>query len=363
MANYRLRIGPSSLPAWLSGVAVNEVVAIPGTDGAGGAAVDAFNGWAYRASTREIYIAAAGGHSDSSDNRVVSLNLNADSPAWGVRAADPPAALDGRASEAGDVVEDATHYADGRPSSRHLYHYLRWSETQNRVMLMGCYAPFGGSVTTRNSVDGFNPDTNLWDAAGTFDDITAGRYGNAHQATDTWALWESSQSRFWTASTAAWSNPSVSYSSTWIRFPWAWDSSRSQLFGLAIGDSQGSGTDLRAIRHAGTTQTDITLNSISGALAQFESDAGEYPGMDCDEANDCFLWYDGRSTRAGRFYKITPNSGTIWDIEIISVTGDAVPATPSSGINSRFSYVDFGGVKGFVFMPSSAAGCYFLRTA
>lgn len=341
------------VPSWASAAAVNQIVTIPGTTGAGGAAVDAFCGWVYRPGTKTIYIAAAGGHNDSSDNRVVALDLRVNSPSW--------VAL--KANTGSNSITDQAYQPDGTPSSRHTYHYHRWSEQQQRVMLMGCYAPYGPGVFTFNILDGFNPATGLWDAQGTWANTGAGLYANAHDPNgDSWAIWGSTVRR-WNAASATWSSVTVSTVGSAIRFPWAWDSLRNQFYGLAIGDSQGGGTDLRSTRQNGTTQSAITFSAgSSAALAQFQSGDGQYPGMDYDAANDRFVWYDGRGAQAGKIFTITPNGTTTWDMAVLTTTGATLPATNGGGLQNKLTYVDFGTVKGFVLMPNASAGCYFLRT-
>jgi len=74
-------------PKWLAGKPVNAWLPIPNTSGAGGAAACAFSGMTLKPSTSEVIIAAAGGHGDSSDNRVVSIKLSADAPQWVQRCA------------------------------------------------------------------------------------------------------------------------------------------------------------------------------------------------------------------------------------------------------------------------------------
>jgi hypothetical protein len=343
------------VPTWASAAAVNQIVTIPGTAGAGGAAVDAFCGWVYRPSAKTIYIAAAGGHNDSFDNRVVALDLRTNSPAW----------VTLKANTGSNLVLDQAYQPDGTPSSRHTYHYHRWSEQQQRVMLMGCYAPYGPGVFTFNILDGFNPATNTWDAQGTWANTTAGFYANAHDPNgDSWALWGGSSARRWNASSATWSTVTITNVGSAIRFPWAWDSLRNQFYGLAIGDSQGGGTDLRSTRMVGTVQSAITFSAGStAALVQFQSGDGQYPGMDYDAANDRFVWYDGRGAQAGKIFTITPNGTTVWDMAVLTTTGATLPATNGGGLNNKLTYVDFGTVKGFVLMPNASAGCYFLRTA
>jgi hypothetical protein len=71
-----------SLPAWRVGLPLLQWTEIPGTSGAGGDAIDPWGALAENKATAELYIAASGGHNDSSDNRVVSISLMSDAPTW-----------------------------------------------------------------------------------------------------------------------------------------------------------------------------------------------------------------------------------------------------------------------------------------
>jgi len=341
---------PVGTPAWASAVAVGQIKAV-GATGAGGSAVNAFSGWAYRPDTNEIFIAAAGGHLDSFDNRVVSCDLMASSLAWTTR----------KASTGSGSVTDNAYQADGTPSSRHNYQETRWVAAQNRIMLFGCYAPYGPGVTTPAVVDGFNPTTNTWDAAGTWTGMTAGYYGRTQEGNgDVWAMLNVSTRKF-TASTGVWSDPGTTLASNWVRFPWAY--SGSYLFGLCWGDGQGFNSGVSALKHVSNVQTTVTFNA-SSAYTQFQADTPQYAGMDYCTTDGKFYFYDGRGSAAGRIFTVTPNGGTTWDMGTFTAgSGSDTPAaTVSAGINNRWTFITVGTAKGFLFMPSSSAGLYFLRT-
>jgi hypothetical protein len=150
------------LPAWLAGKPLNEIFEIPGTAGAGGAQVDAYSNIAIQRSTSTVFAGLCGGHSDSSDNRVVSLDLRADSPTWVLRKA------------ASTVpVENVNYYPDGTPSSRHVYQHVHVIEQLNRLMFFGMRFGYGGGTPVSGQVDGFNLTTNEWDPAGTWASVPA----------------------------------------------------------------------------------------------------------------------------------------------------------------------------------------------
>jgi len=353
------------LPTWLQGAAINEWVEISGTSGAGGSAVDAFSGLGVRENTAELFILAAGGHFNSSDNRAISLDLTASAPTWTQRIA-----------ASSSVQQDVPFYSDGKPSSRHTYYTTHWVPHHSRMMLVGAPYVYGTAVSFQD-VTGYNPAGPSWDADSTYSDTpAAGVFGAVKDGDGN--IWSEAGARKWDVATDTWSTAisPPGNETTQVRFPWAYDSLRDQLFGLCLADGQGFtgwGTNLRAVKMscAGTpTQVAVTFNA-SAALDDLIADDPQYAGMDYDAANDRFLFYDGYSTRAGRCYIVTPNSGTTWDVSVLTLgAGSATPpSTPGtkginfSGICSRFRYIDLGSVKGFVLLPQASSNLYFLRTA
>ena len=340
--------GGSLNPTWFTGHALNEWFVIPGTQGAGGSAVNAYSGMALREDTSELWIAAAGGHSDSADNRVVSLDLRLDAPTWVLRKA---------ASTL--IANDVPHYPDGAPASRHLYQTIHWVPSVHRVMLVGNR---GGYPNAHHypKVDGFNPDTNSWDPAGTWADEAAAftgmvRDGNGHIWTNGFTVFAPEKN--------TWSEPLTSHPIP-IRFPVAYDSRRNQLFSLMWADGQGYGTpafNSSRIPMGGTTQYKVTL-APSAALTRLQGLAPVYAAMVYDTGNDRFLFYDGRAA-PGEVFVVTPGATddapySVSTLEL-GAGSAALPATVGAGINSRFRYVP--ALRGIVVMPDARQPLYFLR--
>jgi hypothetical protein len=355
---YAGRTAAPLIPAWSVGVSVNEVKALSGTvPSASG--IDGYSGWAYNADAKQIIYGAVGGHSDGLDNSVNMLDLNQDTLSWVQLKA---------ATSVGFFVDNASHFSNGDPNSRHTYAYSHWAPTYRggSFVTLGCYAPATGS-TAFNTCDSYSPSLGTWAPANSMDPCQGGHYGNARMGNgDVWALW-SNTSRFWTEATATWSNPSVTYAGLFCRFPWAWDSNRNQLYGLCMWDGQGvgAGTDIRSVKMSGTVQTAIALSG--SGFAQFQADTianrGLYAGMTFDPVNDRFYWYAGHGSAAGRIYVITPNATNTWTIEILTTTGASIPVAHSNGINAKITWVDLGLVKGIFCMPAGRTnGCYFIRT-
>ena len=344
------------LPTWLSGKPLNEWFTISGTSGAGGSAVQAYSGMTVRDDTSEIFIAAAGGHFDSSDNRVVSLDLRQDAPSWTTRMA-----------ASASVQQDVARYADGKPTSRHTYHSTQWCAPRSRLLLQGVQFAYGNAFTFYN-FEAFNPATNVWESSGYLADIPAGaNYGAARDNNGNTL----SQNGFrkWTQATdtfsAAISPPGAA--ATQVRFPWAYDPTRTQWFGMAYGDGQNDtswGAFIRGVKmsNSGLTQVAVTFNS-SAALTQLNADAPAYAALIYDPDNDRFLFCSGQTGREGVVYVVTPNASSVWDVSILAQGGGSLtpPNSGTGGLLGRFQHVP--AYKGIAFMPDKTANLYFMRLA
>jgi hypothetical protein len=341
---------PAGMPAWMAGATVGQWIEIPGTGGAGGAAVQAYSGCAYNESTNEILIAAAGGHSDSFDNRVVSLRLTDNAPAWQVRAATSTS-----------VAKDVPYYPDGKPTSRHLYSTMHYVPQVNRLMLFGVRSAAGNAYNFA-CVDGFNLDTNTWDPAGTWADMPTGDLG-AVMVRATGEVWSTNLGR-WSPATKAWTRPITTRTTDLVRWPIAHDSRRNQLFTLNWADGFGFSTQAlfaTVVPCAGSTQTGISFKP-SAALDSFIADKPTYAGMDYDPDNDRFLFYCGQGVGAGRVYVVAPNASTTWDMSLLPISGSKLPPpTPDAGVHNRFRYIP--ALRGFLLMPSATSNLFFIRTA
>lgn len=351
------------VPAWLAGKPLNEWFAISGTTGAGSSAVDAYSGFAVRDDTAEVFIGAAGGHTNSSDNRVVSLDLRDDAPAWVLRGSTPETAMDGNASATGDRVVNVSHYLDGRPTSRHNYRHNHWLAHFGRYMTVGCKGEYAGATMGFPNVDGFDPVTNLWDAANAYTSIpVSGNYGEVRDGAGN--VWTPNWRRFKTDGT--WDAPTTTgTSAASVRTPIVYDSANDTLVCFQWKDGNDAGTaqiNCTRLDIATLVRSVITVNA-SAAKTQFEADAPGWAGADYCPDNGKILFYSGVGATAGRMYWLTPGAGAAWDLEISTFgAGSAtLPATNSNGLNGRLRYVPT--LKGFLLMPSAASGLYFLRTA
>lgn len=336
-------------PAWYSAhPAINEWFSISGTSGGGGALLNAYSGFAVTASG-VIVAAAAGGHGTGSvNNRVVSLNLMADSPTWVQRIA----------SSASHTVGTTGYEADGKPKGRHVYHSIFSCDAVGKVILTGMR--FDLEQNTGDYLDAVDTSAWAWSGAGALANVSpSGRYCNAQDSNgDLWCVSGANTTKY-SVATNTWSTPSITTPGPNVRYPWALDTQRNQFFGLCWGDSEGSGTGVNACVQNGTTQKTITFNS-SSAYAQFQADVPTYAGMDYDPINDRFLWLS--MDHPTRVYVITPNAGTVWDMSLLILGGgSAVLPSVSYPLVKKLIYVP--GLKGFICMPDATANLYFLKVA
>ena len=339
------------LPTWLADKPLNTWFEIPGTAGAGGAVVDAYSGIAINERNSEIIIAAAGGHTDSSDNRVVSISLAADTPSWTLR------------REASKVVaQNVAYYADGQPTSRHIYSSAHFVPQLNRVMLFGARAAYGAAYDFAK-LDAFNLDTNTWDKAGTWPDILPGYYGAAQIRATGEIL--SVALKKWSPVDRTWTDLVSNPSGDPVRWPMVFDPRRSQVFSLQWGDGQGYDPQrLVAYRMpmGSNQQVAVTFNP-STALTKWLAEKPIYAGMDYDADNDRILFYSGQGAAAGQVYVIQPNDGNTWDMSLLSPAAGSVKiaATSEGGLHNRLRYIP--ALRGFVLLARGTANLYFLRTA
>lgn len=339
------------LPAWLTDKPLNTWFEIPNTAGAGGAAVDAFSGMAIDERNCEIIIAAAGGHGDSYDNRVVSISLAADAPAWTLRR---------EASKS--VAQNVAYYADGAPTSRHVYSSAHVVPQLNRLMLFGARAAYGAAYDF-SKLDAFDLDTNTWDKAGTWPDIVPGYYGAAQIRATGEVI--SVGLKKWSPADRTWSDLATNGSGDPARWPMAFDPRRSQIFSLQWGDGQGFDPQrlvASRVPMGSNRQISVTFNP-SAALTQWLAEKPTYAGMDYDADNDRFLFYSGAGTAAGRIYVIQPNDTNTWDMSLLNPASGSVKiaATSDGGLQNRLRYIP--ALRGFVLLARGSANLYFLRTA
>lgn len=359
---------PSGNAAWrtTAGAAVNKVVAIAGTSDLKGASF-VWSGWAADLDRNKLWFAAAGGHTDSSNNGVYELDLSADSPAWSVIS-----------TPTVNPVYDIQWQADGKPTSAHTYDYCHWVPSVGRIMRHQTHGNWINAYDF-SDIQTFNPDANppVWDAPGTFPTVPNNGTGCAvdHVHSEVFT----SEFKMYRAATKTYANTATRNTAVETRYPVAYSTADDLFFCLQWGNGQQGyapypGSPLNASyikRLTGSgAQTAVTFNS-SAAYTQFLAEAQSslpdsggvcvgQAGMCYDTINNCFYWYSGQAGRENHIYKITPNVGSNWDMSLMSLTGVTMESALGSGINGRIKYFPL--LKGIVLSPEGRQS-YFIQTS
>lgn len=342
------------MPTWRQGQAVGEWRQIPGTALAsapmavvtGGntgpqSKVIAWNGFSIDTRDSSIYAAATGGHHDYAGNEVNRIRLSDSAPKW----TEPRAA-----TPLSKVLDSVTHYADGRPTSRHTFYGAAFNEPRGRVMLLG--GSRWGNGWPFPSVDGFNIATNDWDPAKTYPD-TMDDFTNvvasavvAHKTTgDIYAFGNYGVMR-WSNSTNKWSQLLSGTNAYGQYAAAALDTKRNRIL-LAGGlINERSYYDIAT----NTIQTVSFSGPNAGAMA---GDTGN--GMVYDPLLDAYLMRKDGS--GGTIYRI--NAQTFSVDTLPTSAGASIPAAVN-GVWTRFLYVPQ--LKGVVYFPAYEGNGWFIRT-
>lgn len=307
------------------------------------AKISAWNGFAVDTRDSSIYSAASGGHMDYAGNEVNRIRLSDNAPGWTEPKASTPVS---------QIVANATHYADGRPTSRHSYYGALVNEVRNRAIVISG-ARWGDGLSPGGVMDGFNLGTNDWDAARTFPDAPSADFGPYngwsivdHKATgDIYAFANWSVLR-WDNNTNAWSRRLPNSAIYGQYAASAIDTKRNRILVVA-----GNGNDHGIYDMGANTSQKISFTGPSaGAMT------GDGHGMVYDAALDAFLLCKGGA--GGTIYRIDAQT---FNVDVLATTGGSpLPAT-TNGVWRRFLYVPK--LKGVVYFPSYGGNIWFLRTS
>lgn len=360
------------LPSWRTDMAVNELKNLASAANTQGSPVHVWGSFVKVSETCTLVSPANGGHNDSADNRVTSIDLSDDSPAWTIRIASGTS-----------FTSDVPYMPDGKPVSRHGYTHNHYVPQRKRVMLFGAEGAYSSGFQTYE-VDGVRVSDWTWDCLnGTtaYAALAAGR-GNG-QGVDplTGNVWTNA-GWLWNQAANSWSQPGTQQITTAVsgastRTPWAWDHAAQNFFALQWRDGRngfGTGIVARQINRTTGAITAITFNS-SSAYTTWLAEAPAYAAMVYDNHQDCFYFYSGQTNASdneilsqvpGRIYKITKGVGTVWDMSILTITGDTPANVTKSvgqfgtGVNGRLLYIPQ--LKGIFCQPDRDTAPWFLRT-
>ena len=304
--------------------------------------VIAWNGFAIDTRDSSIYSVANGGHHDYAGNEVNRIRLLDSAPRWTEPRASTPSS---------QATENTTHYADGRPTSRHTYYGAVFNEVRGRAMVLG--GARWGNGFAQPAVDGFNIAANDWDGAGSYPNTPADfnallgnavvddkRTGDVYVLAN-YAVWRlSSASNSWSKLSSQGVNGQYAAS--------AMDTKRNRIL------VQGGDANDRAVYDIATNTWQTITFAGPNASAMTGSDDGN--GMVYDPGLDAYLL---RKQGAGStIYRI--NAQTFSVDTLPTTSGSAVPSTVN-GVWRRLLYVPQ--LKGVIYFPTYDGNAWFIRTS
>jgi chitodextrinase len=339
-----------TLPSWVSalvpgqwhripGTAISSVTPSPVPPGNGPESkVIAWTSFVVDRRTSRVYSLANGGHNDYAGNEVDELALNAEGPSWRNVLGPTPN---------GQLTNCQSHYADGRPASRHTYYGVTLNEANDRFMLFGG-AHWCQSGGFHAAVDSYNIAANTWSPANSHPALPTALRSHVLAATavpatgDVYlfggfnsARWNRSANTFTLLSPsgpAAWGDEAMS----------AYDTTRSRI--LVISD-----IDSNVYNPATNAWTRITLTGTGAASVRVLGGAMFYV-----EALDRFLV---RLRSAGSVvYQINPST---FEVSELPTTGGASVPRTINGPYNKFLYVPL--LRGAVYVPEFNTDAWFLR--
>lgn len=333
-------VNTGPFPAWRNNKPKDKWFTIPMTSNMGGktlntATVNAWNGFG---AGDGLWVAAAdGGHQDSSEDKVISIDFKVDAPMWALQ----------HAGSVNSIPTDKTRYADGLPASRHTYYQAHVIRARNRVMLFGGSAVNVASLTTAE-LEGFDLTAKQWDAVGTHPNapFSYAVMGCAkHSITEDVYIGGLNKFAKWTQATDKWSVlalPNQGGAGGWEYKPSFIDVMRNEwvlLNGI--------------IRKIDLTTLAWSDHPITGALT---GNTFDYSMIVHDLDNDRYVTIQGGNAQGGA---VNANVYAINPITFVSTLLGTVPAA-YNGVNNRMAY--FQSLGGIAYLPRFESNILFMPT-
>ena len=350
-------------PAWRQGLAAWQWVELPGSalsnqrvaDPFNGTMVaptqriNAWNGLAVNRDNNRVYLAGAGGHADWAGNEAYEIDLQADQPRWRLLRGPTPGTA---------ISIEVEYYADGRPSSTHLYYALQYVRSHGRIFRLSAGSNWGSGNFSSSNVDAFSLASNDWDPAGTWQGGmpaggNIGRPYAQHEATDDAFTFFGGSFRKWTASTAMWSTlaarPSYAGNDVVSESPSAVDTTRQRVLftrnAYRVMQLQGL-----VVTFSGTSMaSDVTFTG-PGAASAIQQQAGlEYLARD-----------DAYFLKTSTGGAVTRINASTFEATVQPTTGPT-PPDAVNGVYNRWRYLPL--LRGFMYLPSGSSNFWFLAAA
>lgn len=353
-------IAAGALPTWRTGMAVNEwkqlaasapnALGKPAWAEGGGNWVDDWSGMSYDTVNDVVYSCANGGHTDYSGNETNALDLKAANPAWVTRQACSAAGT--WPAQYGDPTNTG-YYTDGRPVSVHSYWTQHFITQRNRAMRFGSTATWSSGNGTKH-VNGWNPATNAWDAAGTYPNIPLSATDDAIcQNPTTGDVYAASQNyglHRWNQALNTWTQLTTDFGSwTANRAACAYDTTRNRILYVGVfGNRVWNGSAFSDPGLNGAAASALTSGLKTGLGLVY------VPAVDA--------YFARRGAAGSAVYRI--NAST-FEVTALSTTGGgSVPATADisgtpENVYTRWLYSP--NLGGCIYIPNYASPAWFLR--
>ena len=304
--------------------------------------VDAWNGIAVVDSS--VYMAGVGGHADYGGNEGYGCNLAAEAPVWVMLNQPTPDA---------QIALNASHYADGRPTSSHTYYALHGDWKRKKIFRMGTGVTYGNGNWSFANVDAFDIAARDWDRASQWPSVPEQpSYGNAQvQHPDTGDIYVVGNTRLWrfSQSEGAWlqlaaipQNGTAAYGRATVV-----DSRRNRL--VVLGNAYRTPVGILIYDLLNNRWDDSAF--MTGADA---SKVGSYLG-NCGHHNLAIDKYIIKTDNAGEVLTVDPNNYSVG--RLTTIGGDSIPAAVNR-VWGKFAAIP--ALGGYVYQPSGVDKLWFL---
>jgi hypothetical protein len=344
-----------AMPAWREGQAIGEWRSVSGsalsmappsvaTAGNTGpqSKVIAWNSFVIDTRDSSVYSVANGGHHDYAGNEVDRIRLIDAAPKWiEQRAPTPPS----------QIVDSASYYADGRPTSRHTFYAAFMNERRGKAMVFG--GSRWGDGWASAAVDGFDTAAGDWDPAHRYPDVpqdfitaTSSAFVDDQASGDAYvfanyAVWR------WSNATNSWVQLS-SGTGVYGQFAAsALDTRRNRILIAGGGNNEHHVYDIGS-----STMQTVTFSGPNASA--MTGDSGN--GMVYDPALDAYLLR--KPDAGGIVYRIDAQG---FGVDTLPTTGGSSLPSAINGVWRRWLYVPQ--LKGIVYFPTYDGNFWFLRTS
>jgi hypothetical protein len=354
----------ATLPAWVNALSVGQWFEIPNTSirsvdpsptPAGNTGprskIDTWTSIGVDTRTSRVYSLAGGGHSDYAGNEVDMMDLEDPSgnPTW-VQLLAP--------TQAAQVGNCTSYYADDHPASRHSYYGITLNEFGDRFMLFGgvTWCSAGGFD---NPVSSYNITANTWSPSSTHADLPASAFFSIAAYTlnpltgDVYAAASFNYARWTRASGANGAfvilNPSGN-GPKGDSTPTAMDTTRGRILYLG-GNNPPPDHHLYTI--SSNSFTTITPTGAVSADVSAVANAQNTALLYVDALDRFLVKLDGAG---GTVYQINP---TTFEVSQFPTTGGSSIPTTVNGVYNKFRYVPR--LRGIIYTPTGNGNAWFLR--